>query len=153
MTRLLFTILAILVNGCTDYAQELPLTPCNFLETINPDYSKASELQQALNELVTKGVPGTAVAIYSNEGWWAASAGLSKIESNTVMDKCNLQYLQSIAKTYMAVAILKLYEQGKIDLQAPIEQYLPKKYHPYLPNVSTVTVYMLFESYLRVTGV
>lgn len=145
MTRLLFTLLAILMNGCTDYAQELRLTPCNFLETINPDYSKASELQQVLDELVTKGVPGTAVAIYSNEGWWAASAGLAKIESNTAMEKCNLQYLQSIAKTYMAVAILKLYEQGKIDLQAPIEQYLPKKYHPYLPNVSMVTVYMLLN--------
>lgn len=145
MTRLLLALLAILVNGCTDYAQELPITPCNFLETINPDYSKASELQQVLDELVTKGVPGTAVAIYSNEGWWAASAGLAKIESNTAMEKCNLQYLQSIAKTYMAVAILKLYEQGKIDLQAPIAQYLPKKYHPYLPNVSMVTVYMLLN--------
>ena len=120
MTRLLFTLLAILVNGCTDYAQELPLTPCTFSETINPDYSKAFELQHVLDKLVTKGVPGTAVAIYSNEGWWAASAGLAKIESNTTMEKCNLQYLQSIAKTYMAVAILKLYEQGKIDLQAPI---------------------------------
>ena len=32
------------------------------------------------------------------------------------MASCHLHYLQSIAKTYQATAILKLYEEGKIDL-------------------------------------
>lgn len=146
MTRSILLLFAlILFNNCADYAQELPISACRFSETINPEYSRATELQQVLDELITKGVPGVAVAVYSNEGWWAASAGLAKIESGTAMEKCNLHYLQSISKTYMAVAILKLHEQGRIDLQAPIQQYLPQKYHPYLPKVSTVTVYMLLN--------
>lgn len=145
MKHLTVLFITIACLGCTDYAQDLPVVVCSFSEPINSNYSKSTELQQVLDELVMQGVPGVAAAVYSNEGWWAASAGLAKIESHTVMDKCNLQYLQSIAKTYMAVAILKLYEQNKIDLQAPISQYLPKKDHQYLPDVNAVTVNMLLN--------
>lgn len=129
----------------TDYAQELPISACIFSVPINPDFSKAIELQRVLNELVTKGVPGTATAVYTNEGWWAGSSGLAKIETGTHVELCHLQYLQSVAKTYMAVAILKLHEQGRINLQAPIDQYLPKKYLQYIPNGATITVNMLLN--------
>ncbi|MDZ7647835.1 MAG: serine hydrolase [Cytophagales bacterium] len=77
-----------------------------------------------IDQLVTEGIPGSALAIYSEEGWWTAAAGVAKIEDNTLMQSCNLQYLQSVAKTYMAVGILKLYEQGKIDLQEPYDYLL-----------------------------
>jgi D-alanyl-D-alanine carboxypeptidase len=85
------------------------------------------------------------MAVYEDGEWWSAAAGYSKIESGTPMEVCQLQYMQSISKTHMAVAILRLYEQQEIDLHASIEQYLPARYHRYLPDVKNITVYMLLN--------
>ncbi len=145
MKKIMLLIISLFLIACNDYAQDTEVATCSLINPINSTYSKAEELQQVLNELIKKGVPGVAVAIYSNEEWWSASAGYSKIESQTPMEVCQLQYMQSVSKTYMAVVILKLYEQGSIDLHAPIEQYLPAKYLKYLPNIKNVTVYMLLN--------
>lgn len=145
MKRIGVSFIVAIILGCDPYAQDLSIGTCTFSEPINTSYSKATEIQTKINQLVSQGVPGTSVAIYSNEGWWAASAGVAKIESGTIMQTCHLQYLQSVAKTYMAVGILKLYEQGKIDLQAPITKYLPEKYARYLSDAQRVTVYMLLN--------
>ncbi len=45
----------------------------------------------------------------------------------------------------MAVAILKLHENGKIDLNAPITAYLPEKIAGYVKNADQVTVRMLLN--------
>jgi len=123
---LTLTLISILTFGCEEYMQDLEVTTCT--PVINGNYSKAQEIQSVIETLVTQSIPGVAVAIYSDEGWWTSAAGVAKIENNLAMQSCHLQYLQSIAKTYMAVGILKLYEQGKIDLQAPMTNYLPEKF-------------------------
>lgn len=138
-------VVSIFFLGCGSYMQDLTIGECSTSPEINKEYSKAKAIQSVIDELVTVGVPGCAVAVYSNEGWWASSSGLAKIENNTAMEVCHLQYLQSIAKTYMATAILKLYEQGKIDLQASVAQYLPEKYLRHLPEASRVTIQMLLN--------
>jgi D-alanyl-D-alanine carboxypeptidase len=45
----------------------------------------------------------------------------------------------------MAVGILKLYEQGKIDLQAPMTNYLPEKYARYITDGHRMTIQMLLN--------
>lgn len=145
MKAILFSFGLFGAISCSDYVQDLPASPCSFSEPLISDYAKAGALQAALDELVSKGVPGAALAVYSAEGAWATAAGYSKIETKTRMELCQLQYLQSVAKTYMAVAILKLYEQGRIDLSAPIERYLPSHFRPYLPDVANVTIAMLLS--------
>lgn len=142
---IVFTVLVLLASSCANYMQDLSIINCTSTEQINPTYSRSTELQSAIDQLVTQGVPGAAVAIYSEEGWWAYSAGLAKIENNTPMEVCHLQYLQSVAKTYLAVGILKLYEQGKVDLQAPMTNYLPEKYTRYITDANRITIEMLLN--------
>ena len=45
----------------------------------------------------------------------------------------------------MAAAILKLYEQEKLELDKPITSYLPEKYSRYIPNAEKITVHMLLN--------
>jgi D-alanyl-D-alanine carboxypeptidase len=142
---IVFAAVILLMSSCANYMQDLNITPCTSSQEINPNYSKAKEIQQVIDQLVTEGIPGCALAIYSDEGWWTSSAGVAKIENSTPMQSCNLQYLQSVAKTYMAVGILKLYEQGKIDLQAPMTNYLPEKYARYITDGHRVTMQMLLN--------
>ncbi|MBC7874637.1 MAG: beta-lactamase family protein [Ferruginibacter sp.] len=113
---------------------------------INPAYSRARTLDSILKKYTTNSLPGVAVALYSEkEGWWAGTGGYAHLEKKIPMDNCHLQYLQSISKTYLAVAILKLKEQGKIDLDAPVTQYLPKRYSRYINNAAAITVRMLLN--------
>lgn len=149
MKSIKYTISGILLffflNSCSISRQDLPIHACSAPEQMNANYSKALDLQQAMQSLVKAGVPGFSMAVYSEEGWWTASAGFAKLEDQTPMQSCHLQYLQSIAKTYMAVGILKLYEQGKIDLDAPMTRYLPEKYSRYIMDAEKVSVRMLLN--------
>ena len=138
-------IFPLIISSCSRYVQDLPASSCEQNLSPNPIFSKADEIKKLLNDLVHNGVPGCAMAISSTEGSWEWASGYSKIEDKAMMKTCNLQYLQSISKLYMAVGILKLYEQHKINLDDPIANYLPLRYQQYLPEVHAVTVRMLLN--------
>jgi D-alanyl-D-alanine carboxypeptidase len=61
------------------------------------------------------------------------------------MQNCHLQYLQSVSKMFMAIEILQLKEQGKINLDDSITKYLPPKYSRYIKNAGKITVRMLLN--------
>jgi D-alanyl-D-alanine carboxypeptidase len=134
-----------LFKSLTLSGQGLPVVSCKPNEISNAEFSKGKELRLVLDKLVREGVPGTSIAVYSSEGWWTGSAGFAKIEDQTLMQACHLQYTQSVSKLYLAVGILKLVEQGKIELDAPISNYLPKKYFHYITDIEKITVRMLMN--------
>ena len=147
MKKHLFCLLSIsiLFASCSKYIADIQTTHCNSTEQNNSGYSKAAELENVLEQLIHKGIPGVVMAVQSDEGLWATAKGYAKIEDKTPMQLCHLQYLQSISKTYLAVAILKLYEQGKIIPDEPITKYLPQKYHHYITDAEKITVRMLLN--------
>lgn len=109
-------------------------------------FSKADSLQAIMNRYTAAGIPGVSLAVYTEaEGWWAGAAGYAKVETKTPMNTRHLQYIQSVSKTYMAVVILKLYEEKRIELDAPITRYLPRQYSRYIPEAEKVTVRMLLS--------
>jgi D-alanyl-D-alanine carboxypeptidase len=113
---------------------------------INTGYARAAELQAIMDRYTAKDLPGIAIAVYSeDQGWWSGASGFSKIESKTPMSINHLQYLQSVSKTYMAVAALKLFEEGKLELDAFITQYLPPEYRRFIKNADKITVRMLMN--------
>ena len=119
---------------------------CKPAVTINSAYSKAKALDSILKYFTHNMLPGASVAVYSEaEGWWAGAQGYADLEKKLPMTNCHLQYLQSVSKSYMAVEILQLKEQGKIDLDAPMTKYLPSKYSRYIKNPSSVTIRMLLN--------
>jgi D-alanyl-D-alanine carboxypeptidase len=137
-------LVSFLCCSCSKYVAEIHTTVCE-----NPGkslfYSKSHDLDHVLQQIVDNGVPGVVMAVQTDEGLWESAKGFAKIEDKTPMQLCHLQYLQSISKTYMAVAILKLYEDGKIVLDDPIKKYLPQKYYRYLAGADAVTVRMLLN--------
>jgi len=113
---------------------------------ISVTYSKATVLDSILKHYTTNMLPGASVAVYSEtEGWWAGAQGYADLEKKLPMTNCHLQYLQSVSKSYMAVEILQLKEQGKIELDAPMTKYLPTKYSKYIKGASSVTIRMLLN--------
>lgn len=113
--------------------------------SFNKNYSKAHALDSIMRHFTRQGIPGAALAVYSEEGWWQNAAGFANTEKKKPLSDSNLHYLQSVSKSYMAAAIMKMKEQGKINLDAPITKYLPSKYSKYIRGASGITVRMLLN--------
>jgi D-alanyl-D-alanine carboxypeptidase len=114
--------------------------------TINANYSKAAVLDSILKKFAPQWLPGASIAVFTEaEGWWAGAQGYANVKTKTLMDNCHLQYLQSVSKSYMAVEILQLEEEGKIDLDAPMTKYLPAKYRQYIKGAENITIRMLLN--------
>ena len=86
------------------------------------------------------------MAVYSEaEGWWAGAKGYASMKKKLPMQNCHLQYIQSVSKTYLAVEMLQLKEQGKINFDEAITKYLAARYSRYIKDASKITVRMLLN--------
>ncbi|MGI9551961.1 MAG: serine hydrolase domain-containing protein [Aurantibacter sp.] len=130
----------------------LLLTACLFVsfsadsqETKFPK-EKEEAIKAILKKYTELGIPGLAITVYSEEtGFWSHTTGYANLEKQLPLTEEHLFYLQSVSKTYMAVAILKLYEQGKIDLNAAIGTYLNLPILNSLKGADRITVKMLLN--------
>jgi D-alanyl-D-alanine carboxypeptidase len=140
MKKLLILISIALFTQCAVYRAALPVETCSSSTSENKQ-----QVEATLDELINGGVPGVALAVYSENELWSTAKGLAKIETSTQMQTCHLQYLQSISKTYMAVAVLKLHEEGKINLDESFAAYLPVKHNKKITRANEITVRMLLN--------
>ncbi|MEP7127748.1 MAG: serine hydrolase domain-containing protein, partial [Chitinophagales bacterium] len=138
-------LIALLASSCSKQTWEIAGNTCTLNEDINVNYSKASQLQNLIDKYASNGLPGVALVVYSPEGYWAGASGYAKLENKTLMQPCHLQYSQSVSKTYLAVAILKLNEEGKINLDEKITKYLPEEVTEKVIGAEKVTVRQLMN--------
>jgi serine beta-lactamase-like protein LACTB, mitochondrial len=97
-------------------AQDKPLSP-----------EKRAQIEKAVSAFMTaNSVPGVSVAIVQNgQPVWSSGFGMSDLEDSAPATSSTLYRLGSISKPITAVAILQLYERGKLDLDAPVQKYCP----------------------------
>jgi serine beta-lactamase-like protein LACTB, mitochondrial len=70
--------------------------------------------------------PGVAVAVVMNgEEVWSEGFGMADLENNVPATPQTLFRLASISKPITATAAMQLWEQGKLDIEAPIQKYCP----------------------------
>lgn len=83
--------------------------------------------------------PGIAVAVVENgEFAWAAGYGMADIENFVPATSQTLFRLASLAKPITAIAAMQLWEQGSLDLDAPIQKYCPAFPGPSFPDKGAV---------------
>ena len=71
------------------------------------------------------GVPGAVVAVAVNGRIvWSEGVGLADVENNVPCSKDTVMRIASISKSLTAVAVAKAWQQGKLDLDAPIQKYV-----------------------------
>jgi CubicO group peptidase (beta-lactamase class C family) len=85
------------------------------------------KLDIVLEEIVARwGVPGLAVGIVENsEMVYGRGFGVRSLETQALVTPDSVFCLASIAKCFVASAVLQLVEQGKLELDAPLVRYLP----------------------------
>lgn len=71
------------------------------------------------------GVPGVSVALVrGGEVVWSAAYGYADLEHNRKMTVDSVYRVESISKSVTAWGVIRLAEQGLVDLDAPVQQYL-----------------------------
>jgi CubicO group peptidase (beta-lactamase class C family) len=84
-------------------------------------------LQQKLTELATElGVVGVAAGVLIDGEEHYAFHGVTSVENPVDVDENTLFQFGSTGKTFTATAMMRLVEQGKVDLDAPVKTYLPE---------------------------
>ena len=69
-------------------------------------------------------VPGLSVAIgLDRRVVWSKGYGLADVEDSVPVTRASMFRTASIGKPMTATAIMQLWEQGKLDLDAPVQQY------------------------------
>ena len=88
---------------------------------------KQTQIESAVAKfMASTHVPGIAVAVVENgEYEWASGFGFADLENNVPASEHTLFRLASISKSLTAVAAMELWEQGKLDLDAPVQKYCP----------------------------
>ena len=85
----------------------------------------AEVVQAAQDAMEAHSVPGVAIAVVSGGEEETAGLGVTSIENPLEVTPDTLFQIGSIGKTFTATAIMRLVEQGKVDLDVPVRTYLP----------------------------
>jgi CubicO group peptidase (beta-lactamase class C family) len=89
-----------------------------------------SRLETIIPPLMKEGdVPGLAVALVRNgELAWQRGFGVKSVKTNEPVGDDTVFEAASLSKPVFAYAVLKLVDAGKLDLDKPLNQYLPGNY-------------------------
>ena len=70
-------------------------------------------------------IPGVALGIVANGVTTVRGLGVTSVEDPLPITAHTVFPIASISKTFAATAMMRLVEQGKVDLRAPVRSYLP----------------------------
>lgn len=100
------------------------------LQPVPPDAAPASieEFTAAARQVVQEtGLPGAAIALVRADGIeWAGGIGWADRDARRPVDADTHFRVGSVTKTFTAMALVQLYEDGDLDLEATVASLLPE---------------------------
>ena len=107
-------------------------SPAPKFRVISPgvhDYGPALEAlaDYARREIAELGLPGMSLSVTDAEGFTAVlTVGVADLQTREPIRPDHLFQIGSISKSFLALTILSLVDEGAVDLDAPVARYLPE---------------------------
>jgi D-alanyl-D-alanine carboxypeptidase len=98
-------------------------TPFGALPTEQLDDETVEELQVIVDRASETGNPAAIAAVVTSEGVWSGAAGVDGPDGRLASPRDQFA-IASISKMFTAALVLRLVDQGKIDLDKPLSDYL-----------------------------
>lgn len=115
--RALLPFLLLLLCAAPTRAQQQAALPAEKLKQIE---------QLISTEMSKQSIAGLSVAVVTdNQLRWSAGYGFADLENFVPARAATVYRLGSISKPVTAIAVMRLFEQGKIELDAPVQKYCP----------------------------
>jgi CubicO group peptidase (beta-lactamase class C family) len=119
-------------SGSSTSSSPIPAAPDGPFQIRSPaaghDYTAALAALRdyARAELAAVGLPGMTLSVTDADGFTAVLAlGWADMDQRVPMTPDRYFQIGSISKSFIALTVLSLADQGKIDLAAPLARYLP----------------------------
>ena len=116
-SRARFLAAAIIVGLCIRHSALQPQSAAT------PRFDALVGLTEA--KMKEYGVPGVALGIIENGTVTTRGLGITNVEDSLPVTAHTVFPIASISKTFAATAMMRLVEQGKVDLRAPVRTYIP----------------------------
>ncbi|PXX41432.1 serine hydrolase [Undibacterium pigrum] len=114
---------ALLGNVCMPAAAATFTAAAN---AISSNTAMRKTMDSYLQTTFKPGLPGAAVLVLRDgQPVFKKAYGKASLELNVAMQTDAVFHVASVSKQFTGAALLKLAEQGKLDVQAPVSQYLP----------------------------
>lgn len=105
-----------------------------------------TSLRRRLALEVNRGrTPGVAMYVETSNGIWMGSEGAANKEAGTFMKPTDRFRIGETTNLFVAVVCLQLAEEGLLDLDAPIVDYLPQEVSQGIPNGDRIRVRQLLS--------
>ena len=124
--------------GGSDAGEAVDLAP-------RPEYAEVAAALEAMieREREQKGLRGVSIALTDAEGVaWAA--GFGEQAPGVPADAETVYRVGSVSKLFTDIAVMQLVEQGEVDIDAPVAEYLPS-FAPNNPWDATITLRQLMS--------
>ncbi|MEQ1553321.1 MAG: serine hydrolase domain-containing protein [Ferruginibacter sp.] len=149
MKKLIVFLIIILIFLSCKKGKELPTTfyKCN-LNYVDSSFKNSNNLkyQNLLNSITADGVVGITLSVYKpNAGMWLGASGKADLHNDIAMKACNITRVGSTVKTFVATIILKLQEEGKLNIDDKISKYLQGNNISKIKNAHIATIRQLMQ--------
>jgi D-alanyl-D-alanine carboxypeptidase len=120
---------------------------CNFSfndsSSRNPNHSK---YQALLNSITGDGVVGITMSVYhTGKGMWIGASGKADLHNDVDMKPCNITRVGSTVKIFVSTIVLKLQEEGKLNIDDKISKYLQGNNIDKIKNADKATIRQLMQ--------
>ncbi len=101
------------------------LNPCS-AQNIKTNHAISESRKFIKRMMLEQGIPGVQVAVSKNGRLlWTEGLGLADVENGVACSAESVMRIASISKPLTAVGLFQLWEEGLIDLDAPVQTYVP----------------------------
>ena len=115
----------------------LPEPQCTIGSNNHPNGSK---YQRIIDKFMQAGASGVSVTVISPEGTWSGCGGKADIQKNIDLTPCHTLRIGSISKVFTAATIMKLQEEGVLNIKDKINKYIPGSITDQIANANDATI-------------
>lgn len=145
-TAILCTVLMIFTSNITAFAEESQFI--NDKNTVLPSGLTVREFSQKMEDITLSEVyyASAMMGIFQGDNvLYIGYFGYSDVENKIPVDENSVYEWGSISKTLIWVSAMQLWEQGKLDLERDIKEYLPNGFFKHLSYDEPITMMNLMN--------
>ncbi|MEW4490642.1 serine hydrolase [Thalassoglobus sp. JC818] len=128
------------------FAQDKDVAKAEASAAVSFNDAAIQKLEAAISyEMEQKNLPAISIALVNRDGvLWSSGFGHKDLEGETPCDPATIFRLGSVSKLFTDLAIMKLADEGKLDIDAPVTDILPS-FQPENPTDKPITLRMLMS--------
>ncbi|MEM7655872.1 MAG: serine hydrolase domain-containing protein [Bacteroidota bacterium] len=142
-----FSFLFLLAQACVPAETIAPSVYECALTTADPSeaHPQATEFEAAFAKMAANSFGGQVAARTPDGSLWTQASGMADIPNDIPLEACHLTMIGSISKPVTAVLVMQLHEEGLIDIDAPLNQYLSNDLIGEIEHANQVSVRQLLD--------